>query len=100
MLFTWSLPRAVHHGSEDCPYHLARPGVSRESMSWYTEIVLVRAAKALCLTAWLSHSQVMSRNAWRLENAVIYAKFINACLRKTRKSSTSDQPGLAGRDVI
>ena len=28
------------------------------------------------------------------------ARFINACLRKTRESQTSDQPGVAGRDVI
>ena len=26
--------------------------------------------------------------------------FINACLRKTREGQTSDQPGVAGRDVI
>ena len=28
------------------------------------------------------------------------ARFVNACLRKPREGQTSDQPGVAGRDVI
>ena len=28
------------------------------------------------------------------------ARFMNACLRRTREGQTSDQPGVAGRDVI
>ena len=43
--------------------------------------------------------RTMTAFMWQDDNIGI-ARFINVCLRKTREGQTSDQPGVAGRDVI
>ena len=43
--------------------------------------------------------RTMQAFMWQDDNIGI-ARFISACLRKTREGQTSDQPGVAGRDVI
>ena len=43
--------------------------------------------------------RTMQAFMWQ-DDKIGIARFISACLRKTREGQTSDQPGVAGRDVI
>ena len=65
--------------------------------------LVFECAELQCFREQWSHlfqgPQTMQGFLWQ-EDLIGVAKYINACLRKTYEGQTSDQPGVAGRDVI
>ena len=74
-----------------------------EGEDLYTRHLVFQCPELECFRQQWSHLCQGPRTTqafmWQ-DDKIGIARFINACLRKTREGRSSHQPGVAGRDVI